>query len=239
MNYGMDTDASGNAVCAVRRWPERNLVAGYLLFVYGTKPSPQSVCPDCHEKSLIQAENIIQEHLESVAANEGSSDPRFVAACISDILQKINRRTYELAAFIGQGIALGGTVMFQSGDALIATAFGGGRMHFWDGNTLYPQGEIPAADGLVHDALGTRQSLKFKYWHGRLMPNQRFICTSDILPDLAKAAHAVTEGSRPGSHNNTVAMLLRKELEMRNIHPTAVLEFSHQEGGVSRGPDTA
>ena len=229
MKYGFDADASGNAICAVRQWEDKNLTAGYLLFVYGSQPPQYSVCPDCQSRSLSAVEAMLQERFETVANSDGFHDAKYVAASITDILQQCNRRVYDFATYIGQSIALGGAVIFTIGETCIAMAFGGARMMFWNGSELHLHGEPPAENGLVTDAMGTRQIWKCKFIRGKILPGQRFICVSDYLPNSQKANQAVKEGSTPGSHNNTVAMLLRKELEQKDIPPTAVLDIGNWE----------
>lgn len=222
--HGLDTDTTNNAVCAVRHWQDREITVGYLLFVYGTIPAERSVCPDSHAQSLQVAEAMLQKRLTSIAESDGCNDTKYIATSIRDLLQQCNRQIYELAVYLGQSIAIGGAVMFLHGDNCLATVFGGARMFFWDGSQLHPQGNVPPADGLITDALGTRPAWKNKYWHGKLNPGQRFLCTSDILPDIARASAIISENGGSGSHENTVAMLLRKELELRNIPPSAVFE---------------
>ena len=229
MKYGFDTDSSGSAVCGVRQCNELNLTAGYLLFVFGTQPPEYSVCPDCHARSLVLAESLLQEKFETLAQSDGCKDAKFAAASITDALQTCNKQIYDLAAYIGQGIALGGAVIFVMDDTCIAMSFGGARMHFWTGSELHPHGEPPAANGLIADAIGTRQVWKGKFIRGKLQPGQRFICTSDLLPNLQQASQSVAEANGSAGHDNTVAMVLRKELEQKNIPPTAVLDIGNWE----------
>lgn len=226
IKYGIDADASGNAVCGFHRLPDKNAIAGYQLFVFGSEPPEHSVCPDSHRRSLETVQALLEQGLDELAINDGRTDIQFVAARVSDILQQCNRRIYELATFLGQSIAIGGAVLFLSDHTCFSIAFGGARMYFWNSKTLYPQGEIPSADGLIKDALGTRPVWNGNYWYGNLMTGQRVICASAVFQDLEKISRIIATNASPYSHENTVVMHLRKELEIHNILPTTIIEIS-------------
>lgn len=221
-----DTDNSANCICDVKRWPQTNALAGFILYTYGNRPHIQSVCPDIQEQAAKLAANMVRDQLESIAAADGSGDLRYCAAKINDVLKQVNDRIRKISELVGLGIYLGGTVTYMTGASYITFPFGGGVTYLWNEHELLSKGGIPA-DGILRNALGASAGWQGECWKGVLQPGLKLFCMSEPLKDTVTTIHIISGDIAPDAHSDTVAMLLRRELERTSIPPCAVIEISN------------
>lgn len=223
--FGFDTDSSGNCICTAKKWDAKGILAGSLLFAFGNKAHPHSVCTDSHAQAVALADTMLRDQLEQIATGDGALDLQFAAAKICDTLNQINTRIRAISAFLGQGIYLGGVITYIASADFLILPFGGGVVYQWDGQTLYQEKAKNSKDRLLRDALGASSVWQGDYWMGTLPPEAKIFAMTGVLPDISTAATQLAAGSVSGSHTNTTSMLLRRELETTRIPPYAVIEY--------------
>lgn len=225
MRYSFDVDNTGTAICSVRQCPEKQLTAATLLFSFGTIPDDNSVCPDSNRRAVRQADMVLQEQLGQTLESEKAGSFQFAASMIIDALQRCNRQIWETGIYLGQGLYLGGVIVYCVGNDFIFFPFGGGTVYTWDGKTLVRQGTPETNDGLIRDAVGSRSTWQPKCWQGRLEAGGRLLCLTDVINNAERCITSIRKGEEPGAHASTVAVLLRRDLEEASVTPTAVLDL--------------
>lgn len=226
LKYGYSTDQSNQVVCAVKQWKDKDCTAGYLLFSYGTLPDPMSVCPDSHMRCLKKTEGMLQEALEQLGTMPDQSDHAYIAAYLNDVMQKSNLQIREIAAFLGQCICIGGVITFIASDRYLIIPFGGGEIYLWlTGNELKRIGEQKLHQFISANPIGCYQMWTGKYWTGSIQAGMRVILTSVPIEEDKQILQVLTEGSKPESHDHTLALLLRQQLEKTDLKPVAVLDL--------------
>lgn len=225
LKYGFDIDFSGDAVCAVKQWEEKNITTAYLLFSYGTEIAPLSICPNARDQCMEKMEGMIRQQLDLITYSGGVKDTQYVLTKLNDVLRQCNLETYQIGAFLGQGIYLGGTVIFIQDVNFLVIPFGGGMAYLWDGDKLLLKCDPPNPNGLISDALGSCEKWRGKYWTGTLSQGNQLFCTTHEIQDLDQAVQNIVNGNNAESHRNTTAMLIRRQLETADFPPTAVLHI--------------
>lgn len=225
-SYGFDADSSGHSLCAVKEWPDKKITVGILLFTFGTVPHPLSVCPDAGKKVLQLSKSLIQAEAEKIAENDGATDIQYAAARLSDSLVAANKRICELSALIGQGIYVGGAIIYCSSDQYLAIPFGGAVVYTWNGYYLQAIAQ-EKSDNLIRDAIGSKKGWKSNCWRARLQERTSVFCMTEALLYEDAASEKLREGMKDASHPNTASMILRRELEHSSQPPCAVLELKN------------
>lgn len=225
-SYGFDADTSGQSLCAVKEWQDKQIAVGILLFTYGTVPHPLSVCPDAGPKVLQITKALIQAEAEKIVNHDGSTDIQYAAARLSDSLAAANKRICELNALLGQGIYVGGVIVYLSTDQYLAMPFGGAVVYTWNGYYLQPIAQ-DKSDNLIRDALGSKEAWECNCWRARLQERTSIFCMTEALLYEDAVSEKLHESMKFASHPNTASMLLRRELEHSTQPPSAVLEFKN------------
>lgn len=229
VEFGFDTVQDG-CVCLAKRWKKQNVTAGFLLTAFGTLPAVDSISQDSMKASLTITAGAIQECLESAATSDGSQDLLYCATRLMDTFAAVHGRIRALRSLLGQGIYIGGAVVYFAGQQYILFPFGGVSCHTWDGIELIRQGSSafePGADGLIHDAIGCTESWKGQCWQGTLAPGRHLLCMTGE-PDQEAARKSLRQAT--GRHPNTLAMLLRREQQKVCTLPAGVLDLWNREG---------
>lgn len=170
-------------------------------------------------------ESQLQTCLEQLSGNPGRMDHTFVAATVNDTMQKTNAEIYSIASCLGQSICIGGVIAFFSENQYIVIPFGGGDICLWSEQKLTHIGDPITNEYITRNPIGCHTSWTGKYWNGTLLPNSRLILSSNPLKYTNEIITALTEGSLPESHDDTVSLLLRQYLEKHSLPPIAVLDF--------------
>ena len=226
INYGFSTDASGKAVCAVKQWPETGSTVGYLLFCFGTEPDPLSVCPDSHMRCLRKSEAQLQAALDTLFGGNVQADHAYIAANLSDIIQRINSQIYDISAFLGQSICIGGGITVVVRDQFVTVPFGGGQVYQWtQEKQLKRIGDPNPNRCIAVNPIGSGSKWTGKYWTGKLQPGTRLLTVSCLLADDTITLDTIGQGSQPESHDDTAAILLRQLLEKQDLTPIGVLDL--------------
>ena len=222
MKIGFDADNTETTVCDTVYWEKKNIGAGLLLYAYGTAPVQHAVFTTGCKEAVKYMKRRIEEQIVAVYCDDGAADVQYAAAKIMDVFQECNSQIYEMKSFLGQGIYIGGAVAYTVGSKYILFPFGGGRAYIWNGVIMMPQGDPPAADGIIRDAVGAMKTWPGQCWTGTLLEDSRLILTSSLLPKLDFPEFFRSDDN---SHVNTPAMRLRRELEKINPEFSAVVDI--------------
>lgn len=233
IQFGMDVDTSGRTACSVKVWPTDH-AAAMQLFVYGTEPGENSICPDISRKALKLTQQMLQINFEVLQQSAGAEDLGFSAVKISDILQTVHQRVREISHYLGEGIYLGGSIFYSVGANYILTSFGGGYAYSCIGGKVKRIGHKDYPGDLIDDALGCEnchhRGWRPNFWKGLLKPGESIFFMTERLGDSDQAASELQNTVVPGSHPNTAAMVLRRILDTQDL-PSAVLEIRHESRG--------
>ena len=194
VSFGFDVDSSGNAVCSVKQWPEKELLCGVQLFVYGSPAPRHSVCPDSFMLALRKAISHIQTTAENLVQSEGYGDLMYAATRLCDGIKEVNIQIWELGAFLGQGIYIGGNIVYLVGSQYFITPFGGGHVYLWDGETLKRRG-AKSQDRFIRDAIGAAAVWPGICWKGTLAEGNSILCLTGALNSSDAAADQIRESS--------------------------------------------
>ena len=224
MTFGFDALPSEKACCFSRVWENRNVSIGAMLYVYGSSPHPKSICPDGQTQTLYQIRNVLIERLDELASGIGGTDILYVSTMLKDILADANVKIREIRSFLGQGIYLGGTVIYVSGRAYAALSFGGSSVYHCSGLTLERLTPVPG-DFLIRNALGGSSVWKPDVVLGDL-PDGSFglVAVSCSQINEANCLRYMAETSG-GTIAHTPAILIRHEAEPVTGPPSAVLVY--------------
>ena len=222
--FGMAIDRSGKAICAGKTWAVSGGTAGVLLYGFGTRPPADAVCTDGIRKSLENTAKTVLAAMDTAASSASGSDLRYVWATTADALRNANDQICSLSAFLGQGLYIGGTIVYIVRNQYFLYTFGGAASYIWDGSSLVPL-VLLDSDGLIRDALGNHNALREpQVLFASVKAGSRLILTSLPLPD--ERSIEVLQGSELGKDNpNTVSLLLKQELESIGCSPAAVMEI--------------
>lgn len=222
--FGYDLVESPEIVCACKELRDKNRVFSLLLFSYGTEPDPNSICPDSHARAVHMTQRIIQNCGESLLCEEGSSDMTYSATKVRDALREANSRIRKSGHYVGHGIYIGGAVSYIDGGRYMVIPFGGASAYIWDGNSLIRRGEA-ATSGIICDALGCTPTWTGSGWQGRMSENGSLITLSHDPRELSELTALIKENRTADRNPNTVAMLLRNELQKHTNTATGAVEI--------------
>lgn len=227
MTFGFDVSPHAPVCCAAKKRDQQQICAGVLLDVYGTVPDRNSVCRDSHERVLIQTKYTLLEILDRLATGSGAYDIQLSQMTLVDELHNINHHIREVRAFLGQGIYLGGVVLYSTAQSYAVISFGGTTVLHLGIDTLKPIFP-PPPDQLIRNALGANSVWKPEVFVGDWNDETRGIlavnrdpCCEGCLPILEK--HLCL--ARATQQTITSAALVRRELEQRYNRPAGALLF--------------
>lgn len=211
MNFGFDIEPGAPAVCAAHELEDKSITAACLLFGSGTVPHQ-----DATYKSGIQdaAENTarwVMDALDRMMNGDGKTDLHYVAAGVIESIRRSNRQIREVSQYVGQGIFVGGAVIYCVKSRYILLTFGGGFVYQFDATGLQRISNEEPSDGWVRDAIGSKGHWQGTWTTGTLTPGCRLFALSSNLSDKGKAAKLLSGMSELDDHANTGSMMLRRE----------------------------
>lgn len=226
MTYGFDALPAESACCAAKTWPERNVSAGIMLYVFGTVPDPNAISKDAHTQTLYQVRNRLLEKIEEIAEGIGANDIRYANMILLDTLNDCNLRVREIRSFLGQGIYLGGTVVYTSGKTFCAISFGGSSVFRWSDHSITRLGNVPQ-DQLIRNALGGREAWKPDIFLDDFTESDRgLLAISSWSVHTEFCLKQLVEGIQSKSQLvHTPSILIRHEVEKITGAPSAVMEL--------------
>lgn len=224
MIFGYDTDGERLFRCAFYTVPEKKMAAACLLHGFGTVPHRNMAEPQGIRKGLDLSMGQFLNTIEFTIYAEGCKDLRYVATHIVDEIQRVNSRLREAGAILGQGIYIGGAIVYFVENHYLLIPFGGAAVYIAGQNSLIHQAEKPSADGLIRDAIGGAGVWKGRCWQGILPYDSSMFLLSEDLKDTDHTFQKIEPALTSDAHPNTPSMLLRRSqmpqigavLEIRN-----------------------
>lgn len=227
MSYGFDARPAEHACCAAKTWLGKNVSAGIMLYVFGTTPDPNAICTDAHKQAINLIRVMLMEKLEEITSGIGANDVRYASMMLLDTLNDCNLRIRELRAFLGQGIYLGGTVIYTSARSCCVITFGGCSAYLWTEHSITRFGTPPDSH-LIRDALGGREAWKPEvFQHSFSDADRGLLVVSAPNINAEYCLKQLVDGLRSDSQiSHTPSILIRHEIEKVTGSPSAVLEFT-------------
>lgn len=209
MNAGFDVTPNTYAKCLFKRW-DNNSGCAMALSITGTGMEVDALCDaipvaaDLTEATLVTCAEKIQE-------SGGAQDIMFAATNITTACMDLHKRIWEIREFAGQGIYVGGAILYYTPEFYFLLPFGGCRVYAYTGEKLVTVGTEP--DSLfIQDAIGGSSVWKPHPYKVKRTDNVRLLLTTGPIPDLAAAEKLLMENTGENPHPNTVAILIRKML---------------------------
>lgn len=224
MIFGYDVNNATTARCLAKTWESSGISVSVMLYGTGSGVDSDTICD-----GIPTAVNIADAHirlcLEEIAQSTGASDLAYVSTTLLDHCQEIHKKILDISDFIGQGIYIGGAIIYGCADKILLCSFGGTAIYSWQNNELVTQGN-QAACPFAQNAIGGSKDWNPYCWHISRSDNVRLICTCKPLSDLHISNEILRTQVAPDSHVNTASMLLRRELERQSLGgPAAVMDF--------------
>lgn len=223
MTVTCDTTPNTPCICLSREVPDKQLLAGCLLYGFGSTPSRNSIL----EKGFTQAVNSvagsISNTLEScLQDNQNHSDPQYIARETARSLREASRNLFELGCLAGQGIYVGGIIAYFSELQYVATAFGGASLMLFENGLLHNLNNS-VKDGLIYDAVGSKKGWAGKFNQGTLPSDGLLLGATGFPHDQLKCEQRLIEYTTPGIQVNSGATILRQLLAPDSM--AAAIEF--------------
>jgi hypothetical protein len=195
-------------ICLSREIPDKRLLAGCLLYGYGSTPSRNAVLEKGFSKAVNAVAGIISNTLEAcLQDNQNNSDPQYIASETAKSLREASKYLFELGHLAGQGIYVGGVIAYFSELQYVATAFGGASLMLFENGLLHDLNNS-VQNGLIYDAVGSKKGWSGKFNQGTLPNNGLLLGATGYPHDQNKCEKQLAEYIAPGIHVNTGATIL-------------------------------
>lgn len=212
MTVTCDMTPNTPCICLSREIPDKRLLAGCLLYGYGSTPPRNSVL----EKGLRRAVNAVAGTISNTLEiclqdDQNHSDPQYVASVAAKTLRETSSNLFELGCLAGQGIYVGGIIAYFSELQYVATAFGGASLMLFDNGLLHNLNNS-VQNGIIYDTVGSKKGWAGKFNQGTLPSNGLLLGATGFPHDQNKCEKRLTEYTTPGIQINSGAAILRQLL---------------------------
>lgn len=222
MTVTCDITPNSPCICLSRDIPEKHLLAGCLLYGYGSLPSRDAVLDNGHSRAANAVAGAVSAALEACLQDDlHYGDPQFVADTITKALRAANADLFELSCLAGQAVYVGGVIGYFCEDRYVAIAFGGAAMMLFENGSLRPLNGTGA--DLIFDAVGSRRRWTGTFYQGTLTSGGLLLGATEYPHDPGKCEKQLAEYTAPGIHVNTGASTLRHLLAPGAV--PAAIEF--------------
>lgn len=220
--------SNANTKISGKSWDSRT--AGIMLYGFGTKPHPDSICPDALDRTLDRVMDLLRDCLEEIGSGPGANDIRYASAKLSDAITEANQAVKEIRDFLGQGIYLGGAAVYLTNFAYCAALFGGASAYLW-GNGSWVRINPNFFGPLITNALCGDVRYQPEMFQGGIPVGIKGILAISSTGIDPNKALACLRNDSSGQLCSTPAILLCKELEAQTGAPSTVLDLRLSEEG--------
>lgn len=211
MIIGFDVEPGAPAVCAAHELEDKDITAACLLFGAGTIPRRDATYKSGIQDATDNAARWVMDAMDRMMNGDGRTDLHYVAAGVIDSIRRSNRQIREVSQYVGQGIFVGGTIIYRVKNRYVMLTFGGGCVYQLDASGLKQLSKDESSDGWVRDAIGCKEHWQGTWTTGTLMPGGRLFALSSDFPDKEKMTQLLGGMSELDNHANTGSMILRRE----------------------------
>ena len=208
-----------DCIFATRDDAAKGVSAALLLFAYGSEPAEDTVCKDGLAIALNGTAGILTDAIDQIIGSGAAGKLTAAKALIDGAMKAANRRVWELRLRLGQGICVGGFLLYSMGLEYEAIAWGGGAAYCLDAGGLR---RISHCSDLVCDALGNSEFWQGNYFGGAF-PLYGSIMGASCQPDPACAAELIS-AMRPGVTDGRLTEIMYAALT-QDPAPPAVIEI--------------
>ena len=203
--------------------PDRELNAGCLLYGFGSVPEADTVVDNAILRAVNCAAGSITQALNLAMQSEHSSDFAIVAQNIAQTLRAISKNLWDLSRCSGQGVYIGGVIVYFAGCNYFAIPFGGAALLSFQDRAL-SRLDTPAENNIIHDALGIRTGWSGRIMQGSLVPGGILLGTTGIPTDWQQCQQQIYEQTSSDIQSISAAMILRQQIAVASTD-AAVIEF--------------
>lgn len=211
MTFGFDIEPGAPAVCAAYELEGKGIAAACLLFGVGTIPHQDAAYKSGVQDATDNAARWVMDALDRMMNGDGRTDLHYVAAGVIESIRRSNRQIRGVSQYVGQGMFVGGTVIYCVKNRYVLLTFGGGCIYQFDSTGLKRLSNEEPSDGWVRDAIGSKGYWQGTWTTGTLTSGCRLFALSSHLSDKEKAAQLLSGMSELDDHANTGSMMLRRE----------------------------
>lgn len=223
--FGYDSTPSSNTACLAKEVKDRGLGCAILLYACGSVMAADAVM-DAVPFTLSKAEATLRQSMDEILHSGGADDLLYAVTSLTTVCKDLNREIIDISDYLGQGIYLGGVIMYHTYRNYALLPFGGGHAYRYENETLSVLG-VQYEDPFARNALGASRSWDCEFIQGDYQEGLHFLFTSKKIPDIEAAAGILTEHISNRSHPNTISMLLKRLLDQEFTYPAAVMELQN------------
>lgn len=223
MTIECDVAPAANVICVSRSIPEQELNAGCLLYSFGSVPEADTVVDNAILRAVNCAAGSLTQTINQAMQNEHSNDLTIVAQNIAQTLRAISKNLWDFSRCTGQGVYIGGVIVYFAGCNYFAIPFGGAALLSFQGREL-SRLDPPAENNIIHDALGIRNGWAGRILQGSLAPGSILLGTTGTPADWQQCQQQIYEQTTSDIQSISAAMILRQQIAVASTD-AAVIEF--------------
>ena len=231
MDILCDIGQKTHCICAQRSYKEHQISCGAMFYGYGTVPRLDAIMDNGVDRAVKAVAGFVTKAIEEASNDPAQcTDIQAVAHQLATALRTASRTLWEISRLAGQGLYVGGTIVYTYKQAYIATAFGGAELlSFSNGYLCTIAGQ--SDDKLIYDAVGGKNGWAGKFVRGDFSSHDiLFGTTGPIIHKHEDCTQQLQEYTMPGIHTTTGAMIVRQYLDI-DPECAAVIEYRKQQEG--------
>lgn len=223
MTIECDVTPTANVICVSRSMPDRELNAGCLLYGFGSVPEADTVVDNAIQRAVNCAAGSITQTLDLAMESEYGTNFTPVAQNTAQTLRAVSKNLWDLSRCSGQGVYIGGVVVYFAGCNYFAIPFGGAALLSFRDRTL-SRLDTPAVSNIIHDALGIRNGWSGRIMQGSLAPGDILLGATGVPNDWQQCQQQIHEQTTSDIQSISAAMILRQHIAVASAD-AAVIEF--------------